>query len=353
MSRNPRPAPSAGDDRGFALLVALLALLALSILAAAGVFVARSEARISRSHRAAVEARELARTGLSEYLSAASPGGGGTPSDRTFAYGRDTAHVTAARLLFVSADSARSLLRLVSRGVRVRPGRSNTERTEAVVVLADEGRITPRGAVASGVPVRVGGAGVEVSGHDACSGSGTAGAAVPPGGLLGEVAAVRGDPPVDDAEPGRALLRGSGIDSAAWARVAGTEGGPDAAVPPGPWPADFSRWPVVLLDSGTSVLGSAESGRGTIVAVGDLSLTEAFRWEGLILVGGSLTAAGSAAVDGAVAAGLDVHAGADGDTADLGETARVRYDSCAAAAAAERLLGRLVELPGTRHRPGG
>lgn len=356
MSPNPCPGPAGRDERGFALLAALLALVALSILAAAGVFVVRSDGRISQSHRAAVEARELARAGLSEYLAAATPGAT-PPAGRTFLYGGDTAHVAAARLLLVSGDSARSLLRLTSRGVRVRPGRPNAERTAGAVVLDVTGRITPTGAVSSGVPLLVDGGGVAVSGHDACAGggggTGTAGAAVPPGGLLGEVAAVRGEPAVDDSEPGRALLRRSGVDSATWARLeGGTAGRADAVVPPGAWPDDFTRWPVVRLDADASTLGSAESGRGAIVAVGDLTLSEAFRWEGLVLVGGSLTVAGSAAVDGAVAAGLDVHAGATGDTVLLGETATVRHDSCAAAAAAERLLGRFVELPGTRHEPG-
>lgn len=122
-------------QRGFALLAALLALLALSILAAAGVFVARSEGRISRSHAATVRAREVARSGLSEYLASGSVVAGET---RAFVHGRDTAVVTAARLLHVTADGARTLLRLTSRGVRVRAGRPNAERVLATVVLRDD-----------------------------------------------------------------------------------------------------------------------------------------------------------------------------------------------------------------------
>lgn len=120
-------------ERGFALLASLLALLALSILAAAGVFLVRSEGRISRSHAATVRARELARSGLSEYLAAGPATSGGT---RTFVHGRDTAVVVASRLLRVDDDSSRVLFRLTSRGVRVlRPGLPNAERTLSTVVV--------------------------------------------------------------------------------------------------------------------------------------------------------------------------------------------------------------------------
>ncbi|MDP2498184.1 MAG: hypothetical protein Q8W44_09415 [Candidatus Palauibacterales bacterium] len=127
--------PGTGDgERGFALLAALLALLALSILATAGVFVVRSEGRMSRSHAAAVRARELARSGLSEYLAS----GPVTPGRRVFVHGRDTAVVAASRLLRPDADSTRVLFRLTSRGVRVRPGRPNAERRLSTLVLRDD-----------------------------------------------------------------------------------------------------------------------------------------------------------------------------------------------------------------------
>lgn len=121
-------------ERGFALLAALLALLALSILAAAGAFVARSDGRISRSHAATVRARELARSGVSEFLASGAP----VPGSRVFVHGRDTAAVTATRLLHVEDDGSRTLHLLTGRGVRVRRGRPNAERTLSVVLLRDD-----------------------------------------------------------------------------------------------------------------------------------------------------------------------------------------------------------------------
>lgn len=121
-------------QRGFALLVALLALTALSILAAAGAFVARSDSRISSGHAATVRARELARSGFSEYLGT----GSGVPGRRVFVHGRDTAIVTATRLLLVEDDGSRVLHLLTGRGVRVRPGRPDAVRTLGAVLLRDD-----------------------------------------------------------------------------------------------------------------------------------------------------------------------------------------------------------------------
>lgn len=356
MERSSTPG---GEERGFALLVALLALLVLSILAAAGAFVARSEGRISQSHRAAVAAREIARAGLSEFMSSGVEDAG----VRVYVYGRDTAEVTAARLLFVAPDSGRSLLRVTSRGVRTRPGRWNAERTVSTVLLREPGWITPRGAVASGVPVRVpGGAAVLLSGEEGCSdgsaptggGEGpAAGLALPPGGLIGDPAVAEGDPAVDDSDPPRVLLRESGFDSARWSGLSsGSLTLPDAVVPAGDWPSDFSGWPVILVEAGSHSLGTRESGRGTIVATGDLAVSGTFDWNGLVLVGGALTVdGGPSTVDGAVVTGIDVHAGGADDTVVVGGVTAVRYDPCAVDSAAARLFGRLVEEPGTRHEP--
>lgn len=129
-----REASAPRGQRGFALLVALLALMALSILAAAGAFVARSDDRISSSHAATVRARELARSGLSEYLGT----GAGVPGRRVFVHGRDTAIVIATRLLLVADDGSRVLHLLTGRGVRVRRGRPNAVRTVGAVLLRDD-----------------------------------------------------------------------------------------------------------------------------------------------------------------------------------------------------------------------
>lgn len=356
MIRESRPAARRRGEGGFALLVALLTLVALSIVAAGGVFLARSERRISHGHRAAVAALEIARGGLAEYLASA----GGPVPRRTFVYGRDTAEVTSTRLLLLTADSLEAVHRLTARGVRSgRGGAGRSRRTVHAVALRGPGRLTPAGALAVGGPVRLaGGPTVTLDGEDACGGAGggggsgsTAGVAVAPGDLLGDASAAAGDPPVDDSRPPAPLLRSSGLDAAAWADLkAGWPGTrPDVYVSgPGEWPGVFTDWPVIRLEGDSHVLGTGDGGRGTIIAPGDLILGGAFRWEGLVLVGGALSVVESARVEGAALSGLDVLEGTRPDTSHVGGTAAIRYDSCRMRRAALELFGGLVEKPGSR-----
>lgn len=340
----------ARGDGGFALLVTLLALVAVSVTAAGAVFVARSERRISHNHRAAVEALEVARGGLSGYLSV--PGDSAPP--RTVPVGPDTARVDATRLLFLAPDSLEVLYRVTARGVRAGPGKTPAAtRTVSTLALAGPGRLRPAGAIAAGGPVRVAsGPSVTLDGSDACGGpaGATAGIAVGPGRLHGALPSADGDPPIDDRRPPDELLRDSGIDSAAWAGLrVGWPAPPDYSVRPSRgWPARVPGWPVIRLEGGAPVLGSGHGGRGTIIAPGDLALRRGFRWEGLVLVGGTLAAVDSAVVRGAVLSGLNVHDGALPDTTLLGGGATFRFDACAARRAASELFDRLAEKPGSR-----
>lgn len=351
----------AGDGRregGFALPVTLLALVVLSLVAAAAVSVARSERRISRNHRASVEALEVARGGLAEYLSTA----GDSLPDRSLVLGPDTVRVTSRRLLHLSPDSLASLHLLAVRGVRSRGGGGGpgAERTLATLVLAGPGRPSPAGALAAGGPVRVAaGSSVTADGRDACGGAAgpdaTAGVALGPGALHGATLSADGEPPIDDRRAPRELLARSGVDSSTWAALrAGWPAPPDVrATPPGGWPTDFSDWPRIHVEGSAPVLDDGHGGRGTIVAPGDLTLRGRFRWEGLVLVGGALRATDSAVVRGAALAGLGVHAAAAPDTTTLAGSARVRFDACAARRAAAGLVGRLAEKPGARFDPSG
>lgn len=363
----------AGGEGGFALVVALLSLLAVSAIAAAGIFVSGSERRVSRNHRSAVEAREIARAGISEYLATNTE----AVAWEVFVYGRDTARVEAERLVYVEPDNSVALIRLTARGVLVRgSGRPNAERTVSTVVVHDRGRVVPSGALASGGALNVSSGTVVINGHDACGGGGaggggdadsleggslyggdgegggdpagsTAGVAVPPGEFSGPEGGIQGEPPIDDSRSGPALLRASGIDSAAWAGYEnGTLVEPDYEVPPDSWPSGGTEAPVILVDSPFTLDGS-HSGTGTIIATGDLTVQGSFEWEGLILAGGSITASGQRTIQGAVLSGLDVLHGGSPGTSDFGDTRTVQYNACKLRDASRRLFSNLVEEPGT------
>lgn len=334
------------DEAGYVLVAALLALLAVSVLSTAGFVATRSDGRISANHRSTVEAREIARAGLSRYLAT-----NRSPSSvETYAFGGDTAFLRARPLVDVDGD--RRLYRLTSRGVAIRRRGGRVERRLEAVVLHDRGVVSPAGAVGAGAPIRIPGDGeATVDGFDACPspGAAVAGVAVPSTGFDGDPSGVDGDPPVDESRSARAVLEASGIDSTRWAGV--TDGSlvtADHTVPPEAWPSDFSDWPVVLVD-GSAVLGGPESGRGTLVVTGELALDGAFAWDGLVLVGGGLTAGGEAGIDGAVLAGLDRLHGARPDTSVLSGSAGLQYHSCKLLEASRRAFEHLAQRPGTRY----
>lgn len=343
MTRLASPSRLA-DDGGHALPVVLLALAALSLLAAAALVGARSERRISGSHRAAFGALEAARSGLAEYLSGRTDFADGA----TFVRGRTTAEVLPRRLLG-AAGGLRSVHLVTSRGLRVARG-DTVERTVARVVDRRVPGPDPDAAVTAASGLRAEGGAAAVNGADACgtSSGAVAGAAVPAGGFAGDPSSLAGDPPLVHAGTGRDLLRAAGVDSADWEALAGSPAPPGIRTVPGDgWPASFSGWPVVRLEGAAATLGTGHGGRGTIVAAGDLSLEGAFDWRGLLLVGGALAASDGARVRGAAIAGLNRHLGDEPGLSSAGGESELRYDSCAVEEAAGRLPTRVSAVPGS------
>lgn len=331
------------DDGGHALPVVLLALAALSLLAAAALVGARSERRISGSHRAAFEALEAARSGLAEYLAGRTDFAAGA----TYVRGRTTAEVLPRRLLG-AAGSLRSVHLVTSRGLRV-AGADTVARTVARVVARRVPGPDPDAAVTAASGLRAEG-GAVVDGADACGASPGAagGAAVPAGGFAGDSSSLAGDPPLVRAGTGRDLLRAAGVDSADWEALGGGPVPPGVRSVPGDgWPASFAGWPVVRLEDAAATLGTGHGGRGTIVAAGDLFLEGAFDWRGLLLVGGALAASDGARVRGAAIAGLNRHLGDAPGLSTVGGGTELRYDACAAEEAAGRLPARVSAVPGS------
>ena len=71
-----------------------------------------------------------------------------------------------------------------------------------------------------------------------------------------------------------------------------------------------------------------------------MTISGALQWDGIILVGGTLTSNGSNSVNGAVVAGLNVLIGENPGVSDVGNgTKTYRYDSCNVAEAGRRFAG--------------
>jgi hypothetical protein len=133
-----------------------------------------------------------------------------------------------------------------------------------------------------------------------------------------------------------------------WAGIlAGTALTPTVTLPASGWPGSFPSgwWPVIMVNQASFSLPG--SGRGTLIATGDLTISGSKSWDGIVLVGGTLTSNGNNTVSGATISGLNVKLGAtvaDGDAGNGNKT--YQYDSCAVAAALSG-FGALVPLNNT------
>jgi hypothetical protein len=354
---NPRFRRPAGgvlrQEAGFTLPFALFTLALLSLAATGGFILAWAELRSSQAFGAGVTAFYVSDGGLQQTMAGIT---GTPPPTQTLVIGAGQARVTATRLLTLGYGE--SLYRLSSQGTVVGPRAETYHRTVDVVAWTAEPPLFPA-AITSSTGFLAGAANGIISGLDqisGCSGRYTgavAGVAAPASGpiSLGPGLQVTGLPAVRSLAPGVSLRHVTGLS---WTDLTAVHGPPrDASIPPDPWPpplpAGSSRWLVIDLHASPARLDAGNSGRGALIARGDLQLDAGFRWRGLILVGGALRVRGDIRVDGAIVAGLDSTAvstpGVDLGTGQID----IRFDACAAEAAAGVIAPRPAAQPGTWH----
>lgn len=331
---------------GFALLVALLALVGVSALAAGGFLLANSERAAVSNYRDAVDAFYIAQMGLSDYVG----GRSGAPTDgtTTYTYEGGQADVTVAEVGSTSDDGR--LYRVSSEGTVT--DASAVRRVELLVMLDPSTIPTPPGALVSGAGVNKSGTSGSISGQDVCGSAGTvAGLRAP--SYSGSDDPLSGDPPKEitndpfagfvDADWWTGMRSGDLVEHEYV--VTDDSGWPDFSSLPS------DAWPVVYVDAETIDLGSTESGRGLIITKGNLTLNGKFEWDGGLLVGGSITDNGTGYLNGAIVTGLNRLLGDsvtedDLQDSDLQGTKSYQYDSCNLATLNQK-IARLIEVPGT------
>lgn len=343
--------PVSSRETGTALPYTLFALVLLSLAATGGFMLAWAELRSSQAFGAGVRAFYVSDGGLQQALAT---GAGSPPTVQSFAIGTGNARVTSTRLLALGYGE--SLYRVTSTGVAVGPRASSFQRTVEVVAWAGEPPLFPA-AVTSSTGISAGATNGIISGVDptsGCSGryGGSIAALAAPGSAplsVGPGLQLAGAPTVLRLGTGRSLRRATGLS---WIDLIAPYGpARDASIPPDPWPppppAGSSQWPVIELHASGVRLGAGSSGRGTLIARGNLQLDGGFQWRGLILVGGALRLRGDVRVYGALVAGLD-SAAVSSTAIDLGSgPVDIRFDSCAAEAASRAIAPRPAAHPGT------
>lgn len=332
------------SEGGFALLVALLALVGLTALATGGFLMANSERKTATNYDEVVGALSVADAGLNQYLGTHR----GIPTGATtYSFGaRGSATVTPTEI--VDLGKPGSMWELRSTGTTS----SGTSRTVHTVAFLDFSLLpVPPGAMTSAQDITKNGTSGSIDGTDGCGVEGTkAGVVLPPGGWSGSAKMVTGNPAIkQNSSPYDGVITASQWQSILnGGRIPHTYN-----VPPDAFP-DFStlpstEWPVIYI-SGDADLTSGMTGRGVLIVQNNATFGGDWSWDGLVMVGGGVTDNGQGTLNGALMTGLNALLGQTVASNDLGNvlngTKRYGYHSCNLASAAQANAV-LVQEPGT------
>lgn len=355
---SPEPERTPGNEAGFALVVTLLILLAVTVLAAGGLWAVRSETRTAANHGDVTRAFQVTDAALSQYLGTEA----GVPQARSYTLDDGTAEVTPVRLgVFAGGHE---LYRLTAVG-RLAAPQDNVERTISSLIMVDPLELEFPGGLSSGGNIRKDGTAGLVSGFDAATSADcpVAPQAARPGVVTEDYTQsggggkstpdcegpICGDNPSPIYETSNPL---AGLDIDWQGILDGTVVDFDLVTsdPSTGW-LDGSEdpWPVIFIDNDSQVsLSDTEghSGEGILIIKGDVKLEGDFRWDGALMIGGSLKSAGNNVVQGATVTGLNELIGGDPADTDLGNGEKTfQYHSCNLLRAM-REAGKLYEVPG-------
>ncbi len=339
---------------GFALPVALFVVGFLTIGVAAAFARVDNESRVNRDRDAEVDSYSVANSGLEYYLTNRRALGmnqfppPAAESVRVNVPG-GYADVVLAQVRAQSA-TAEALYFVRSRGTAIRgaaPGTPPAQRTVSQFTLFREEPLHVTGAWTSISGLMKNGTAGTLDGNDQCGQKpAVAGTAVPSGmwdnnGLFTPT----GNPPVREMGT-KAQMANDSIKINWDGIVNGNMITPDVVIPGNPWPsfADPNYWPVIRINGNYSI---PTGGRGTLIVTGNLVITGSKQWQGIVLVGGTMTADGNNTVEGTVISGLNEQLGMTvGESAFGNGNKTYVYNSCHVASAMARISALRV-IPGT------
>lgn len=359
--RESRAAENRGGGEGYALLVALLALVALSAMATGGLWVARSTSSMSDAFSKGRRAYYAAGAGLQEFVGTY---GLNPPPSATY----DLGDGKSAAVRAVALHRVPDVYHVEATGRLEEDGEVVATRSVGATASVNMGPLpAPPGSLFSpGGVLQTGGQGM-ISGLDRFTPSepgqcpylredDTYGVVVSRSGRY------RGNPHVPTGDPSGILRadRQEMLDELDldWASVLdGSAVQPDVTVDPddmSTWP-DFDtiaddRWLLIQAKGRdkTLSLGTGDGGHGLLVAEGDLTLSGSFEWKGVVYAGGAVTTgSGLQSVRGGVLSGLNHLVGDPPADADLFDgPVSFRYHSCHVRQA-RGAASRLQIVPGT------
>lgn len=341
----PRDEKAVPEEAGYALLVALLAIIGLTALATGGFILSDAERATSGAYGTSVDAFYVAEAGLHQYLASAS----GVPTGpETYTFTDGTATVSGARMA-ETGTSGQSIYRIASVGRVDVAGGGRADRQVSVLAVLDPFMSSSPGAMVSGTGLNKNGSSGEINGNDACGGDDTAGLYVPPGGADGVDSSVTsGSPDVQEDSDPFSGLEWDWRDVIEGREMNFTHVNNSTSAGSGTWP-DYDNipsdeYPVIYADQypddytqsqdqQTFSVDGNDDGRGTLIVRGNLDMNGSFEWNGTILVGGRIISDGNQTITGTLITGLneslDPSESVSEGEVDLGNgTFTIQYDSC-------------------------
>ena len=314
-----------------------------------------SERRITGDSRAQLGAFAVAQSGLNRFLSNINGKPAGTPPDQNVTY-NDLPGGSATVNLRMLRESTITLLPAVyiitSRGTYTGAKRYDgltpaAERTVATYALWTTAPFDLNAGFTSISGITKNGGSGALSGIDRCAAqSAIPGVAVPNGGYTGDVTIINGNPEDAAVGMGTGGLGGTAKDEVDidWAGiVAGTYLPAGFLYPSWPTAAQMLNWPVSRVNGDLTLPGT---GKGILIVTGNLTISGGDQWEGLVLVGGTITSNGNNTVYGATVSGLNIKLGIAVPASTIANGNKTyQYDSCSLA----RALGKVGSIQRVRN----
>lgn len=348
------------ERRGFAIPVAILVILVLTIMVAGGFTLVSAERRSVADQKSQISAFRIAEQGLEVFLVrrdsllSGKPGytkiPGAVPDSVRITMTGGYADVTLTRLRPVKGSQS-GLYVARSKGVETAGAYAGTPqgvRTVAQYVLWEPApmQVLAGWTALSGLQ-KNGGAGT-LGGIDVCGDSAAvAGVAVPVNpGYSGKTVAV-GNPPVDTIAPDEVAIDWNAIINLNSIQ-------PTIIIPGGTWPtaaleaayadSNSTYYPIIRINLSDFAIPS--SGKGMIIATGNVTFNGSTGWKGVLLIGGDITSNGNNSVQGATVSGLNVKLGTYVPSSTANGTKQYNYNSCEVAKSTTT-MGALVTLRNT------
>ena len=347
------------ERRGFAIPIALLVIAVLTIMIAGGFSLVSAERRSVADQKSQISAFRIAEQGLEIFLVRRDSLMAGSPTYTRVPGAKDSVRITmtggyadvSLTRLRAPRGSQSGLYVVRSKGVETVGAYAGTPqgvRTVAQYALWEPApmQVLAGWTALSGLQ-KNGGAGT-LGGIDLCHDSAAvAGVAVPVNpGYTGKTVAV-GDPPVDTIAPDSVAID--------WASI--VNGGaitPTITLPGGTWPtaaleaayadSNSTYYPIIRVNYPDFALPS--SGKGMIIATGNITVNGSTGWKGVLLVGNDITSNGNNSIEGATVSGLNVKLGTYVPSSTANGTKQYNYNSCEVAKTTTT-MGALVTLRNT------